>query len=448
MNVSSKIVSKLGSPDSRIPLAAKDIFNSAGYTYFSYGAGGEIEAKDRLADEVGTGAIWLFGIPVYRKLIDKTVFKKAGISPDVDIRMLQNKDYFDKALEHAPTEKIKQEIEHAGNNLSKTKNLNLLKFALSLGLTMASYFALTKAKQCMTKKNIEKKFLEEQNNKSENDDKFANLNLTNKLSGVFAEFTEKKPGRNPSFGALSPMATVTEFMLNPVKNMIILDTGISGQRIASARTSGERKEYAIKEGSFLFFVYGADKLLKKGINAFSKKFLKTPTDLDAEFLSSNLAEKVLNNKEYQENIKDFANKFASSDKSKEIYDFIFNNPDHIVVKAAKKSGIISVVKDAEGKLKINTAKYINPDKMTDLGKHLMEFIENGADKDKETYLKKIKSFKVASTIFNVAACCFALGYAVPKLMYKNREKNQNGNCDFHVQKEYEKELMQKHGKKA
>ena len=73
MNIGSKLVSKLGSPNSRIPLAAKDIFNSAGYTYFSYDAGGKIEGKDRLVDEVGTGALWLFGIPTYKKLIDKLI---------------------------------------------------------------------------------------------------------------------------------------------------------------------------------------------------------------------------------------------------------------------------------------------------------------------------------------------------------------------------------------
>lgn len=444
MNLSSKLVSRLGSPNSRIPLATKDIFNSAGYTYFSYDSGGGIEAKDRLVDEVGTGAIWLGGIPLYRKIIDKTVFKKAGISPDVDIRVIKDKDYLKKALENAPTDKIKDELETAGKNITKTKNLNLLKFGAALGLTMLSYGALTKAKQFMTKKNIEKEFFKEQlkENKVASNGRYSDLKFANPQSGVFSEFEKRNDKTTPSFGSLNPSGIATEFVLNPIKNMIILDSAISGQRIACARTKEERKEYGIKEGSFLFFVYGADALLKKGINAASSKLLKTPIDLEADFLSSNLAEKVLKDKEAQNGISEFVKKFGSSKETKAIYDFIFDNPDHIIVKSAQKSGIISTVKNAEGKLVTDSRKFIDAEKVKTFGKDLSEFVKNGnAAKDANAYLNKVKGLKVASTLINVAACCFALGYAVPKFIYSQR-KNQNGEAGFHVKNAYMQQLKE------
>ena len=159
MNIGSQIVSKLGSPNSRIPLAIKDICNSASCTYFSYNAGGEIEGKDRLVDEIGTGALWLFGIPAYKKLIDKTLFKGAKIDPNIDVRILKDESYLKKAIENAPTEEIKNTLKNATKNIGKIKKLNIAKFGLSLGLTMLSYFGLTKYKQAMTKKNIEKEFM-------------------------------------------------------------------------------------------------------------------------------------------------------------------------------------------------------------------------------------------------------------------------------------------------
>ena len=441
-NIGSQLVSKLGSANSRIPLAAKDIFNSAGYTYFSYDAGGSIEGKDRFVDEVGTGALWLFGIPVYKKLIDKTLFKKAGISPEVDVRVVKDSSYLQQALKNAPDSKIFQELKKAGENVSKTKNLTLLKFALSLALTMASYFALTKFKQNMTKKNIEKEFLKEHSVKNDNIMK----NNIYQDSPVFAEFNSYKK-YSPSFGSAAMVKKAEEFMLNPIKNMLFLDMCISGQRLANARTDGEFKEYAIKEGSFLFFVYGADKVIKKAIDKISQKFLNCPIKLDAKFLTSGLAEQILTKKELQNDIKTFSKKLAGNKDNTAFYDFIFNNPDNIVVKAAKKSGIISTIKDSNGNLKTDTRKYIDPKQIKDLVQDLIDFINSGSKaKDTNKYLKKVKALKVGTTLLNVAICCFSLGYLVPKIMYNYRQKNQNGKNDFHVKTEYEKELASKQAK--
>ena len=439
MNIGSKLVSKLGSPNSKIPLAVKDIFNSAGYTYFSYDAGGEIEGKDRLVDEVGTGALWLFGIPTYKKLIDKTIFKKAGISPEVDVRILKDRNYLERAIENAPTQKIAEELRTVGLNIPKTKVLTIIKFGLSLGLTMLSYFALTKFKQNMTKKNIEKEFLAKQlENKNEALSPYHNENP------VFSDFTIKnESNKTPSFGSSSLSKIAEAIVLNPINNMFVLDTCISGERLSSARTKGEFAEYGIKEGSFLFFVYGADKLIKKGIEIISEKLLKCPIKLDAKFLSSNLAENILNKKSLQEEIKEFSKKFGKNCDTNALYEYILKNQNSIIVKAAKSSGIISTIKTGE----IDTRKYIDIKQIQELSANLQKFISFSAtSKNTKSYLNKIKALKVGSTIINIGICCTILGYIVPKMMYEYRQKQQNGRNDFHVRTEYEKELAAKNSK--
>ena len=66
----STVYSKLGDNSSLVPLAIKDIANSCGLTAASYMSGDNAEGKDRFIDEFGTQAIWLWGIPVYKKLLD------------------------------------------------------------------------------------------------------------------------------------------------------------------------------------------------------------------------------------------------------------------------------------------------------------------------------------------------------------------------------------------
>ena len=434
INIGSQLISKLGSPNSKLPLATKDLVNNLGYTYFSYDAGGSIEGKDRFVDEVGTGLIWLFGIPVFKKLIDSTLFKAAKISPEIDVRVLNNKNQLNAAIENAPTDKITEQIKKAAENLPKTKALNIIKFATSLGLTLLSFSALTMFKQNMTKKSIEKEYLAKQAIK---ENKNQNTSIQFKKSPIFADF-EKDNQKKISFGSGALVGMAEEIMLNPIKNMMLLDVGISGSRLLSARTKGELMEYGIKEGSFLFFIYLAGNIIEKGINSISEKLFKAPIALDAKFLDSDFAEKLLKDKKLQTELSDFTKLLKEKGDSKETYDFIFKNQDNIVIKAAKNSGIISTIKDSTDK--IDTRKFIDLKEIDKLTKNLSKFIEKAPTENIDKYLGKLKGLKVASTILNVGICCLTLGYAVPKAMYKYRKSQQNGNNDFHVKTEYEKQL--------
>ena len=86
----STVYSTLGNNSSLIPLAIKDVANSCGLTAASYIAGDTVEGKDRFIDEFGTQAIWLGGIPTYKFLLDKLMFKPAKLDPNVDVRLFKN----------------------------------------------------------------------------------------------------------------------------------------------------------------------------------------------------------------------------------------------------------------------------------------------------------------------------------------------------------------------
>ena len=93
----STIYSTLGNNNSLVPLAIKDFANSMGLTAGSYITGDTAEGRDRFIDEFGTQAIWLLGIPAYKKLLDLALFKPLGYDPKIDVRILKNPEIYEKA---------------------------------------------------------------------------------------------------------------------------------------------------------------------------------------------------------------------------------------------------------------------------------------------------------------------------------------------------------------
>ena len=83
----AQVYSLLGSNKSLVPLLVKDSFSSLGMVTGSYVTGKE-EGFDRLIDEVGTEIVWLGGVPAYKWLFDKTVFKSVGLDSKFDARNL------------------------------------------------------------------------------------------------------------------------------------------------------------------------------------------------------------------------------------------------------------------------------------------------------------------------------------------------------------------------
>lgn len=426
-------------------MAIKDIANSVGLTAGSYITGDKLEGKDRFLDEFGTQAIWLFGIPAYKKIIDLTLYKALKIDPNFDVRNFSKKrnKLIDKTIKYADSS-IKESIKNAAKNPNFSKNLAVSKFVVSTALTILTYTGLTKYRHNQTKKAAQKEILAEMQLENQNNkDKFLYTKPANKTAfqGV------QKSNKQPAF-----TGGISEFMYNPVKNLMILDGSITGERLAESRNKQELIGYAIKEGSFWAFMYFASKPIQKFLENRAEKNNTKPVsiDLDARVIESKELEKAFKDGTLAQS----TNKVLKLESYDSMLDFIHNNPDDFVVQMAKKSDILPTLKNATQADNVDYRQFIDYDefqgvasKLQKLSKKFEAFKATDAkDKTLEAFLKNVKKVKRGSILLNIGACIGALGILAPALMIAMRKFDKE-NQGFQVKEDLKKEMMAKAGQK-
>ena len=172
--ITTKVVSTLGNKESLIPIMIKDGVDSASLTCKSFKEGGAVEGMDRFIDEFGTQAIWIGGIPFYKKLIDLTAYKAAKINPAVDPRIISNSEYAKWATDNAKgimsnskTQGVKEAITDClKDGGKKAKGLFKGKVIAATALTLGTFFLLTKTKQNKTKHAVIRDIKEQQKSQS------------------------------------------------------------------------------------------------------------------------------------------------------------------------------------------------------------------------------------------------------------------------------------------
>lgn len=426
--VTTKIISTLGNKDSLIPIMVKDGVDSTSLTLKSFKEGGKVEGIDRAIDEFGTQAIWIGGIPFYKKLIDWTAYKLAKINPEVDPRIIADNEYSQWAvnnakgfMSNAKTQTVKDAISDClVDGGTKAKNLYKGKIIAATALTLTTFFLLTKSKQNKTKKTVI--------NDLKKDTFQQKVKVKNNTPDIFKQF--ESDSSQVSFKGKNTLKSLSDaIMFNPVHNMKIIDAGITTERLACSRNKTEFAEHAIKEGSFLFFLYKFGGIIENAINKFAANKLKTPIDLPIDVLMDNDFLDALKNGKISGDI----SKVSLTDTLTNKLDFIVNNPDNILVQAAKKSKIVQTVKDSAGKSVVDTSKYIDMDAFGQLAKDLKNIDDKFqiSSKTAKDYVKKAQWLKVGSVMTNIGISCVFLGYLIPKAVYKYREL-KTGTTKFHV----------------
>ena len=466
--MSLKIISTFGDHSSLYPLAVKDVVNSLGMTAYSYQEGGtdveskKIDAKDRFIDEFGTEAIWLGGLPFFKWGADKTIYKLKKLNPNVDIRLIGDKDQLEIAKKYAKdfSQKLNKpsiltSLTDAEKNSKLFKGLFIGKFVAATALTLASYFTLTVLKQKYTDKQVAKRELKRIAQEQQYKKHFSQNPTFKAFSLDTADAASlnasKTKGKTPSFKGLSHL--LQSFMFNPVHNMFIVDAGITSERLTMARNKHEKMEYAIKEGSLLFFMYIAGKYVQQGIEAISEKVFKKPIKLHVEFLASDSLKNALENNQVEKHLNVFnavLEQAKNAKSNKPIYEFLFNeaNKDNLVVKAAKKSGIVKVLDESGVKPnilqkfinifkitskpeygKVDPHQFIDVNDIKNLAKNIKDFAKaqeaaqaKNAKNTVQNFLNKAKYYKVGSVIANIGVSCLFLGVIVPYFMKKYKEK--------------------------
>ena len=412
----SKIYSQLGNSNSLVPLAIKDIANSAGMSAGSYISGDKHEGKDRFMDEFGTMAIWLLGIPFFKKVLDFVLFKPFKLDPSIDVRNFKNADILKKSAEFAPNEKIKAGIEKAAKNQKLFKGLTLTRFIASTILTIVSYGAFTKYRHKVTENAIRKELLD----KKKQQEAGQNANEPNFTGGL------------------------SDFMFSPVKNLMIVDGAITTERFAQSRNKQDLTGYIIKEGAFWGFVYFAGDRIKNYLEKKVEKKYNRSIDLDSRVIESDELKNALSDGKLKKSLIEFEKSAGKSDL--EIYEFINKNPENFVVEMAKKSDIIPTLKKTDI---IDTRKFVDISEVkltkTKLEKLLNQFEGEKANTTKskeeflEEFLNSLKKFKRKSVLKNIGICIGALGVAVPLTMIALRYSG-GVKQEFQTKKEIEKQL--------
>lgn len=423
----STVYSKLGDNSSLVPLAIKDIANSCGLTAASYMSGDNAEGKDRFIDEFGTQAIWLWGIPVYKKLLDIALFKQAKLDPEVDARILKNKDILQAAKEMAPTESIKNSLKAVAENQSKFKALTVAKFAASTILTAGTYLGLTKFRHNYTESKIKKDYFEKMKQQQMNGYNTENIPFSSAFSHVHKQ---NKNSKNVAF-----TGGVQDFIFDPVKNLMLVDGAITGERLTHAKNPQDFLGYVIKEGFFWAFMYFAGPTLSKALEKFADQKGKS-IDLDSRVIFGKDLEKAFNGKDsgiMPKQIQEFK-KAAKSDI--ELYKFAVKPENkNLIIKMAKDSGIITL---ADGSELVDTRKYIDLKELRricDKAEKLFTQYKK-SEQPLDEFLKSVRSLKKASILKNIGACIGALGIIAPAIMLGLRKLNP----DYQVRKDIEKKL--------
>ena len=423
----STVYSKFGDNSSLVPLAIKDIANSCGLTAASYMSGDNAEGKDRFIDEFGTQAIWLWGIPVYKKLLDIALFKQAKLDPEVDARILKNKDILQAAKEMAPTETIKNSLKAVAENQSKFKALTVAKFAASTILTAGTYLGLTKFRHNYTESKIKKDYFEKMKKQQMNGYNTENIPFSSAFSHVHKQ---NKNSKNVAF-----TGGVQDFIFDPVKNLMLVDGAITGERLTHAKNPQDFLGYVIKEGFFWAFMYFAGPTLSKALEKFADQKGKS-IDLDSRVIFGKDLEKAFNGKDsgiMPKQIQEFK-KAAKSDL--ELYKFAVKPENkNLIIKMAKDSGIITL---ADGSELVDTRKYIDLKELRGICNKAEKLFTQykKSEQPLDEFLKSVRSLKKASILKNIGACIGALGIIAPAIMLGLRKLNP----DYQVRKDIEKKL--------
>lgn len=416
----AKIYSTLGNPNSLVPLGVKDVSSCLGMTAGSYATGKE-EGFDRFIDEFGTEALWLGGIPAFKWLFDKTVFKSFGLDSKIDPRNLKNMDMFEKIKEHAPNEDVKKNLEKAETNKRLFKNLAATKFVVSTVMAALTYVGMTRLKQYYTEQKIRKNLIKEYNDsqKAKNDQPTDNN------------------ASNPSFKGIGKV--VEEFAFSPVKNMYIMDGFITTERLSDSRSSQEFVGYAIKEGSCLCFLYYAGGKIQEWMEKNANQKYNKSITLDSRVLEDDSFKQSFVDGSIEKSIKEFENA-NSSDIN--LYEFLHKNPDNKIVQIAKQSDVISTYKNTN---KIDTRAFIDLKEVENVNKQVSELygqykssLAKGESYD--SFFNGVRKLKRKSIINSLGACILALGVVTPAIMLIKRLTDKSGS-EFQTKKDIKEKLI-------
>ena len=448
-SITTSVLSSLGNnTGSIIPIATKDLIQNQVLVAEYAKKGGKYDAFEKFVEENGTSAVWLGGLPLIKKIFDKTIYKLSGISSDVDIKKLRE-GASDSISFAANKLKEQQAAGKAGKTAAEqlkalgdvashsnlAKGLFVGKFAVATALTMFALSKIIMYKQKHTKQKAEEsiklKVLQENILKQ-------NVQKTEVCKMFMQAFngnkTKNKENNGVAFKGLGN--ALSAFMYNPILNQMILDGGITGLRTKTARP-GERRDVLVKEAFEIAFLYPLAVPIQKTFDVLAGKLFNKDTGLDYAVLASERFKKSLGDGSMKDALSELAKNVdiekigADAAADKHILNFIYDNPDNPIVKFLKDIGDVATVKETVGKKfglfnikqatdEIDSLAYMDTKAIQGSIKKLMKTV---GDMDKALgYLKGAQNAKGLSIVAAIAFGIWAMGILQTNVVLKLREK--------------------------
>jgi len=458
--ITTSILSSLGNnTGSVIPIATKDLIQNQVLVATYKKDGGEHDAFEKFIEENGTSVVWLGGLPLIKKILDKTLYKAFKISPDADIRKL--KKGASDSIEFAMN-KLKEQGKAGGeqfsalkkiaDNKNLAKGLFLTKFLVATGATMFALSKIILFKQKDTKEKVVQKVKVEmlqrhilRQNVAETGAGKLFAALQN--GGVSSAENKKQNGKGVSFTG-NPLSA---FMYNPVLNQFLLDVGITSLRTGTSR-KGERRDILVKEAFEIAFLYPLAAPIQKGLDVLFGKIFGKDTGLDYNVLASDTFKKSLSDNSIKGALDAFTKDFNLAEIGKngavdnKLLNFIYDNPDNAVVKFLKETGDVATVKKAVGKKfglftikkatdEIDSLAYIDTKSIAKSIGKLSKTVNNiekagalGSVDKVAQYLKGAKAAKGLSILSAIAFGIWAMGVLQTEVVLKLR-KDKTGSTE-------------------
>ncbi len=424
----TNIISAIGNNSSIYPLLVRDCFIEAPSKILIARKENQKESREvandatreRFIDEYATSAIWLGGIPLTEKVVDKFIRKK-GYNPDVNLNLFKA----EMINFPSPTGRVREGVNSLASEIYQGIDYNIKKFSKYTQKDVQEAVAdLLKIKnnKAAYEKLLTKKFAAAtiiptvimgfilpplnfaltrklRRNKQEN---LPSVGRRDRVGVISRPTLNEFTGQNIPFtgGFTSTIAN-----LRTVDKMAISDGGLTVGRVSTSRNKDEAYVNAFRMIGSMILNFVTPVYIAKGLDKFANKLFG---------LNVNLDPKILDSQEFVDAIKGNKFELPKSASAKDLFEFIDTKPDSLFSKFAAELKKVTYLKSGIR----DPRRYVD---VEDLGKFRNEFetfiTKAKNSKNITSFAKKAKFVKGFNILANIGISSFLLAVALPKAQY-------------------------------
>ena len=357
----------------------------------------KLAARERFLDEYAVSAVWLGGIPLVDKIVNKFIRKK-GFNPEVNLKLFKETKYQGidlniKNFEGKVSQTVIDELKKVKNNKALYEKLLAAKFGLSTTIPMLFMgVILPKLIFASSAQKIEKL-------KAKKQQKSAKVKIFDNPMDYI------KDGKISFKGNI--ISQIANF--STVDKMAVTDGGYALGRVATARNKNEALDVGFKMLGMLFLNFVAPPYLAKFLDKMTYKLMGLNVALDPI---------ILDDKKFIEAIKNKTLSLPENNTEKEIIEFLDKNPKSLFSQYAKQ---FYDVKYLENNTRDPRA-WVNTEKLVQLKKEMEKFAQNAVKSGNiKSFAKKAKVAKSFNILTNIGLSSVLLAFALPKAQFAFRK---------------------------